>query len=272
MINKRSLLFILSLILVTDYLLIATSLNAQVAGKITKVVGRVDILRVGMVRAEPVRVGDTVSIGDILRTKSDGNVEIEFVDNSLMKVGPRSRLGIDEYLYKLEEDKRQASLKLYRGRTGFIVPKAIYSGSGSKFEMKTRTAVAGVRGTEGVLITDGIERVYVKDGVIEFSNPLGRVEVVAGEVGEIFFGGLPQKRPFTEMEYQLQEEVISPGSMMVLNAESLRGWLSTTLDPLSRSKTMGSITLPAESMARARALSFFSSSLKMTSNIIISHD
>lgn len=203
-------LLIAFLILVAGYWLLATPAEAQLAGKITKVEGRVDILRAAAAAAVPARVGDPVNVGDILRTKSDGKAEIAFIDNTTMTVGPKSRLGIEEYLYKADEEKRSASLKLYRGRTGFQIPKPVYPAEGSKFEMKTRTAVAGVRGTEGILYTDGVERVYVKEGVIEFKNPLGSVTVSKGEVGEVFAGRAPVERPYSEREYQQQERQVTP--------------------------------------------------------------
>lgn len=182
----------------------------QIAGKITKVEGRVDILRAGAAAAVPVKMGDAVNVGDILRTKSDGKAEITFIDNTAMTVGPKSRLGIDEYFYKADEQKRSASLKIYRGRIGFQIPRPVYPAEGSKFEMKTKTAVAGVRGTEGIIYTDGVERVYVKDGVIEFKNPLGSVIVSKGEVGEVFHGRAPVERPYSEREYQQQEKQVTP--------------------------------------------------------------
>lgn len=190
--------------------LLTGNAEAQVAGKITKVEGRVDILRAGAAAAVPVKMGDAVNVGDILRTKSDGKAEITFIDNTVMTVGPKSRLGIDEYFYKADEQKRSASLKIYRGRTGFQIPRHVYPAEGSKFEMKTRTAVAGVRGTEGIIYTDGVERVYVKDGVIEFKNPLGSVIVSKGEVGEVFHGRAPVERPYSEREYQQQEKQVTP--------------------------------------------------------------
>ncbi len=215
LVTRYSLLIAIFLLLFAIcYSLFTDSAEAQVAGqiagKITKVEGRVDILRAGAAAAVPVKMGDTVNVGDILRTKSDGKAEITFIDNTAMTVGPKSRLGIDEYFYKADEEKRSASLKIYRGRTGFQIPKPVYPAEGSKFEMKTKTAVAGVRGTEGIIHTDGVERVYVKDGVIEFKNPLGSVTVSKGEVGEVFHGRAPVERPYSEREYQQQEKQVTP--------------------------------------------------------------
>lgn len=187
----------------------ALALSREV-GRITKTEGGVNILRAGQSAAEAVKVEDTVSIGDILRTKSDGSAEITFIDKSVMKVGPRSRLGVDEYLFKPDEGKRSASLKLFRGKAGFNIWKANFPAEGNKFEMKTRTAIAGVRGTEGILYTDGVERVYVKEGKIEFSNPLGSVMVTAGRVGEVLSGMAPVERAYRESEYNRYDEGITP--------------------------------------------------------------
>ena len=184
---------------------------AQVAGKLTKVSGRVDILRAGTTAATAAVLNEDVSIGDIVRTKSDGSAEITFIDNSVMTLGPRSRLGIEEYLFNGEENKRVASLKLLRGRAGFTVPKPVFAAAGSKFEMQTKTAVSGVRGTKGLLLTGAIERVYVEEGVVEFRNPLGMVTVTAGNVGEVFYGGVPLVRPFSGSEFKKQQENLTPG-------------------------------------------------------------
>lgn len=204
---KRS--FLLLCVLMWSFIVPALSLSEEV-GKITRVEGRADILRVGKTAAEVVKIEEAVSIGDIVRTKSDGRVELTFVDNTVMKVGPKSRLGIDEYLFKPEEGKRSASLTLYRGKSGFDIWKADFPAEGNKFEMKTRTAIAGVRGTIGLLFTGNIERVYVKEGKIEFSNPLGSVLVTSGMVGEIISGRVPVERPFRASEYNKQEERITP--------------------------------------------------------------
>jgi len=203
-------LFIILLFTIYFSLFTVQAEGTQVAGKITKIEGRVDVLRVGTTIAVPLNVGESVSIGDILRTKSDGKAEITFIDNSVMSVGPKSRLGIDEYLYKPDDGERKASLKLYRGKTGFKIPRPVYPGEGSKFEMKTRTAVAGVRGTEGILFTDGIERVYVKEGAVEFYNPLGKVIISKGEVGEIIYGRAPVERLYHEREFKRHERDLTP--------------------------------------------------------------
>lgn len=215
---------------------------AQVAGKLTKVSGKVDILRAGTTAAAPVNVNDEVSIGDIVRTKSDGTAEITFIDNSIMTVGPRSRLGVEEYLYKSDENKRVASLKLLRGKAAFSVPKPVYAAAGSKFEMQTKTAVAGVRGTQGLLLTGAIERVYVKEGVVEFRNPLGAVTVTAGNVGEVLYGRAPQVRPYSGNEFKKQDEGVKAAKPAEKQAAAGKTTATTEAAPAAESVSSASST------------------------------
>lgn len=191
-------------------LLVPTLGFSEEAGRVSKASGRVDILRNGADKTVPVKENDPISVGDIIRTKSDGRAEITFVDNSVMKIGPRSRLGIEEYLYKPDKETRNVSLKLYRGIAGFHVKKALYQGEGNKFEMKTRTAVAGVRGTEGILYTSAREAVYIKEGLVKYSNPRGAVMVGAGMAGEVLDGKAPVERAMRRDEYRRFEDKLSP--------------------------------------------------------------
>jgi len=241
-----SLIPVLFLLLFTVHcsLFIDSAEAAQVAGKITKIDGRVDILRAGAAAVVVAKLGDSVYIGDILRTKSDGRAEITFIDKSVMTLGPKSRLGIDEYLFKPEDDRRAASLKLYRGKSGFKVPKPVYAAEGSKFEMKTRTAVAGVRGTDGILFSDGIEKCYVSTGLVEFRNPLGSVMVTPGKVGEIMYGRAPVVRSYSEKEFKRHEEGVKPTKAPEKKPEGERAAPTTTVTAEPTSVTQIEVVTP----------------------------
>ncbi|MFO0753511.1 MAG: FecR domain-containing protein [Thermodesulfovibrionales bacterium] len=66
-------------------------------GKITAVEGSVDVLRGGALPAVALKAGDSVSVGDVVRTKSDARVEIVFEDGTVLRVAPQSRIDISEY-------------------------------------------------------------------------------------------------------------------------------------------------------------------------------
>jgi len=129
-------------------LLLPMSVKAEVVGKFTYIEGTVDVLKGGKLPAVPAKVGDSVSEGDVVRTKSLSKAEITFADGSMLKIAQRTRIDIEEYLAGAK-----ASLKLPRGKVEAIVPAELAKQieqlpEKHKFEIKTPVAVAGVRGTD----------------------------------------------------------------------------------------------------------------------------
>ncbi len=88
-------------------------------------------------------VGTDISIGDTVITDARGIVQIRFLDNTELVVGPRSALVIKDFL--LREDKSQGKMVLdalagtFRFVTG-IGPK-------DQYQINTPTGTLGVRGT-----------------------------------------------------------------------------------------------------------------------------
>ena len=94
--TRQRLTSILVMAFLIDVSLTAVAM-AEVIGKITAFQGNVDILRRGQERAAPVaRLEEPVSEGGILRTKSNAKAEITFIDESIIRLAPGSRLQITE--------------------------------------------------------------------------------------------------------------------------------------------------------------------------------
>jgi len=123
------------------------ALSAPV-GSFTSVQGRVDITSPGKA-ARDIKVGDDVAVGDIVRTKSKAKAEISFVDGSLMRIAQKTRVEITEYM--VGKEKRSSILSLFRGKIQNIVKnvmgRSFGRGKKNRYEVHTRTAVVGVRGT-----------------------------------------------------------------------------------------------------------------------------
>ena len=127
---------------------------AGAAGFFSRVEGNVDILREGAKTPALVSKGDTVSTGDVIRTKIDSRAEIIFKDETLVRLAPETRIKIDEYL----------DISLLRGKV-----KAVVS---TTFNIQTPTAVAGVRDTTiFVFYQFGATGVIFKGGSGLVSNP-----------------------------------------------------------------------------------------------------
>lgn len=142
-------------------------------GRFTVVDGRVDVLRPGKTRAEPVDINATVSAGDIVRTKSNSFAEIVFTDGAVLKISESSRIEIKDYELTGDDKRKSGLLRLLRGKIRATVPKTLgriipISRGPSNFEVETPTAVAGVRGTDFFVWFDrGTTGVFVLDGTVE---------------------------------------------------------------------------------------------------------
>ncbi|MFP4308252.1 MAG: FecR domain-containing protein [Desulfococcaceae bacterium] len=119
---------------------------ARSAGEFTVVIGEVDLTRDDDA-ARIVSVGDGVAAGDIVRTKSGARAEIELSDGARLRIGPGSRLEIARHL--IGDENPKTMLQLFRGKVRNIVERARELVPGT-FEVRTETAVIGVRGTDFV--------------------------------------------------------------------------------------------------------------------------
>jgi hypothetical protein len=96
---------------------------------------------------EKIAVGMALHERDTLQTERAGKVHVEFKDGNLVQVQNDSMVKIDQY--EMAEEKRKAVINLLRGQIRNQV-KQKYNGQTSSYQIKTKTAVAGVRGTDFV--------------------------------------------------------------------------------------------------------------------------
>jgi hypothetical protein len=121
--------------------------DAEVVGRLTQSDGRVELLKGGKLPAIPVKTGDTVEPGDVIRTKSQSKAQITFIDDSLLTLSQEARIAIEEFKFEPGPGKRQAVLEIFQGLALAVVNK-ILKAEEPDFIIKTQTAVVGVRGTE----------------------------------------------------------------------------------------------------------------------------
>lgn len=100
----------------------------------------------------PAGVGAKVREGDVVVTGADGSVGITFGDNSLLSIGPDSRLVIDRFAFDATTHKGAFETSLERGTLAGISGK-IAKQSPDAMKVRTPAAVLGVRGTEFVVRT-----------------------------------------------------------------------------------------------------------------------
>jgi hypothetical protein len=97
---------------------------------------------------------------DIINTHEKGRIEILLNDGSTIILGPKTRLELTKSAYDSKMKTRSSLINMIVGKARFIVTK-LTSFKSSDFKVKTKTAVAGVRGSDFVITA--------KQGITEIS-------------------------------------------------------------------------------------------------------
>ena len=121
-------------------------------GQIKTENGTVTLERQG--KAQPVAIGDHVYQSDVIVTAAGGTVGITFADNSMMSLGPDSRLALDQFRFDATTHEGLFDSSLQKGtlavKSGQIVRQTPLA-----MHIRTPAAVLGVSGTEFLVRADG---------------------------------------------------------------------------------------------------------------------
>lgn len=124
------------------------------AGRVKRIEGQVTLDRRG--RVQPVEVGAPVYVGDRIRTGQDGSVGVTLSDDTLLSAGPRSSLLINEFRFNATTHQGSLLTTLLNG-TFSVVTGLIGKQAPQNVRFKTPTVVLGIRGTEFIVDTRGVE-------------------------------------------------------------------------------------------------------------------
>ena len=134
----------------TVFILLTVFLGLSLASAEQVLAGKVKKIRVFVTRGDrtqTLQVGDPVFQNDLMQTGATGAVGIIFEDNTILSLGPKSRLAIDGYTFAPEQGKLSLLLRLLRGTASYLsgiigkqAPEAV------KFQ--TPDATIGIRGTK----------------------------------------------------------------------------------------------------------------------------
>lgn len=175
--------------------------NAAPVGKITRLEGRVDVLKPGQGTVSSVSLGDGVDVGDIYRAKTNSRAEITFFNNNILRIAPATRVQVSQY----SDDGTRSNqiMKLDRGKVEAVsgkefIKKVSSYAEGNKFEVHTPNAVAGIRGS-GMTVgfAQMITGLFFSTGRGYFYNPSQPGQIVNVTAGFVSFvvgtGGLPSR-------------------------------------------------------------------------------
>ena len=160
--------------------------QAKVCGHVAALKGRVHKL---LLKTKPQKVkrGSKVCEGETLRAGKDSYAKVVMPDKNVLTLKSESQLKISEYVFQPKKGKKKVIIDLIYGRVRSKVNQK-YHGVQS-FEVRTKSAVAGVRGT---------------DFLTEFNAQSGEATVVTFE-GLVEMGQLGPKGKIT------QRTMVRPG-------------------------------------------------------------
>lgn len=95
----------------------------------------------------PVKIGDTLNVGDILLTDKNSSVGIIFDDGSRLTLGSKSHILIEKYIFKPSEQKFAFDLNMTKGKALFESGK-FGTTAPEKFKFKIPEGIIGIHGTK----------------------------------------------------------------------------------------------------------------------------
>ncbi len=161
------------------------------------------------------QAGNNVFAGDLINTGSNGSVKILLKDKTIVDLGPSSLFKVTQFKPKKGAD-REVDLDMMFGKVRIGVSKKI-TGTG-KFNIKTKAATMGVRGTEFV-VSSALD---VSDSKEKSTPPKTEVTVLQGKV-DVAQIGAAQAAPshLTAGTQLVTNSGGPPGAMVKLNETQL---------------------------------------------------
>jgi len=196
---------------------------------------------------EPLAEGDSVYMGDLIKTGTDSGVKIVFDDESLIALGDRTELEINEFVYT--PSKRKSVTSVTKGKIRALVSSV--KDRESQVEFKTPNAVAGIKGTI-LYVNANTETIGVKEGeVLVKGNAPGAKTVTLGpnEYTQVVGGKPVPPKPLSEdtwLEFQRETNILEgvPDSTSMFRQEYPGKEGRSTSLPLAKSDLSDFPTVP----------------------------
>ncbi len=169
-------------------MLFTLSAFAQTKVAVVKLIrGEADVLTLG--KTTKLKVDDWVEAGAVVKTAEKSFVKLIFTDKSQMNVGPNSEMKIESF-----SGKDSGVIDLVKGKIRSQVTKdylQMKDKDKSKLFIKTQNALMGVRGTDFMISTNGINTSTVLfEGEIVFNKLEDRGELSSSKMEEIVEKGV----------------------------------------------------------------------------------
>ncbi|MCE3009001.1 MAG: FecR family protein [Proteobacteria bacterium] len=187
----------------------ASTVFAQEMGGVFMVV-KGDVKITNGAKIETAKVGSKVKAGDTVTSGPDSRAKIVMTDKNVLNISPDTKITIEKYTN--DSQSKEVELNVQQGKVRATVEQK-YDGEKSKFNIKTPSAVAGVRGTDFLTTYDPQTRVSsvvtfhgtVAVGIPDAAGRLGQIVLVQPGQKTEAKPGLPPEPPKSIPQEQLQQ-------------------------------------------------------------------
>jgi len=125
----------------------AAAQQSEQAGVSAAVRGEVLLARAQTVGRQ-VESGEPILLNDLIESGPSGGLQVLLLDESVLTLGPTSRIEIDRFIYDAAAQGGSMALRMISGSMRFVAGK-IASGNPADMEVLTPLGVIGIRGTIG---------------------------------------------------------------------------------------------------------------------------
>lgn len=165
--NRKSLRWWLTLVL-CGVIFLAASRTApaqerQPVAELIALVGTAEIKSTGDPQFRSAKIKDKLYQQDQIRTLADSRAKLFFTDESILVLSHNTTIDIAQFQLNPQGGRQSALMKILHGSLRFIVTK-VSSVDKPDFEIEGRTAVMGVRGTDGIFESRSPEIIYFLSG------------------------------------------------------------------------------------------------------------
>lgn len=187
----RPTMTMVALVAVSWVWLAGTAWAAKPVGFVAAVRGEAEVVR-GQ-DSLPARIGLALQQGDRLLTGERSRLKVLLSDDSVVALGSDSQVELGRHLFDPAAKARTTRLQLLGGSLRALVQQVV-GDTAADFEVRSGTAVAGVRGTEFVLLAHpaGPRLVTFSGAVAWAASGAEPVRVEAGQHSRMS-GGQPQQ-------------------------------------------------------------------------------
>lgn len=202
---------VLGIFIFLAVLMVQSLVIVQRIASVSEAVGDVLVKAATDEEFRPLGESTHVLAGYTVRTGANSGVTLNWVDGSRVRLGPETSIRVRKCNFNTTTKQRTSLFDLDVGRIWVRVLSAF--GGKTKFEVRTPTATAGVRGTVFSVAVDdtGQTEVAVYEGSVAVEADGGSTTVASGQQAVVTSGAAPVAQQDEDAEvWEQQHGIIGP--------------------------------------------------------------